>query len=79
MTSRNKHRIAAVLALTIGLLTIVEGGCVLLGLVTKSYHILPWILRYNLLMGFVSLAAGMGLWTEKNQAPMLSRTILVCH
>jgi hypothetical protein len=79
MTSRNKHRIAAVLTLTIGLLTIMEGGSVLLGIETKPYHVLPWLLRYNVLMGFVSLAAGIGLWMEKNQAAMLARTILVCH
>jgi hypothetical protein len=35
MTSRNKHRLAAMLALVIGLLTIVEGGIVLLGIETK--------------------------------------------
>ncbi len=79
MTSRSKHRIAAVLALTIGLLTIVAGGSVLLGIETKPYHIVPWLLRYNVLMGFVSLAAGLGLWMEKNQAAMFARTILVCH
>lgn len=79
MTSRNKHRIAAVLALTLGLLTIMEGGSVLLGIETKPYHILPWLLHYNVLMGFVSLTAGIGLWMEKNQAAMLAKTILVCH
>lgn len=79
MTSRNKRRIAAMLALTIGLLTIVEGGSVLLGIETKPYRVLPWLLRYNVLMGFVSLAAGISLWMEKNQAAMLARTILVCH
>jgi hypothetical protein len=79
MTSRNKYRIAAMLALTIGLLTIVEGGSVLLGIETKPYPILPWLLRYNVLMGFVSLAAGMGLWMEKKQTAIFAKTILVCH
>lgn len=79
MTSRNRHRIAAVLALTIGLLTVVEGGSVLLGIKTKPYHVLPWLLRYNVLMGFVSLTAGIGLWMEKNQAAMFAKTILICH
>jgi hypothetical protein len=79
MTSWGKHRIAAVLALAIGLVTIVEGGSVLLGIETKPYHILPWLLRYNVLMGCVSLAAGICLWREKDQAAMLAKTILVCH
>ncbi len=79
MTSRNKHRIAAMLALIIGLLTIMEGGSVLLGIESKPYHILPWLLRYNIIMGFVSLAEGIGLWREKDQAAILAKTILVCH
>lgn len=79
LTSRNKHRIAAVLALAIGLMTIVEGGSVLLGIETKSYVVLPWLLRYNVAMGFVSLAAGHGLWREKNWATVLATAILVCH
>jgi len=75
----NKHRCAALLALVIGLLTIVEGGIVLLGLETKPYPVLPWLLRYNVAMGFVSLAAGHGLWRAQGWAAMLSRMVLVCH
>jgi hypothetical protein len=79
MTSRNKHRVAALLALVIGLLTIVEGGIVLLGIETKPYPVLPWLLRYNVAMGVVSLAAGHGLWREQGWAATLSRIILACH
>ncbi len=79
MTSRNKHRIAALLALVIGLLTIIEGGIVLLGIETKPYPVLPWLLRYNVAMGFVSLGAAHGLWREKEWALLLSRMVLACH
>jgi len=79
MTSRYKHRSAALLALVIGLLTIVEGGIVLLGFETKPYPVLPWLLRYNVAMGFVSLAAGHGLWREQRWAATLSRIIRTCH
>jgi hypothetical protein len=75
----SKHRIAALLALVIGLLTVVEGGIVLLGFETKPYPVLPWLLRYNVAMGFVSLAAGHGLWREQRWAATLSRIILACH
>ncbi|NTW66896.1 MAG: hypothetical protein HGB21_11430 [Nitrospirae bacterium] len=75
----SKHRLAALLALVIGLLTIVEGGIVLLGLETKPYPVLPWLLRYNVAMGFVSLAAGLGLWREQGWAGTLSRMVLACH
>ena len=74
-----RHRLAALLALVIGLLTVVEGGIVLLGLETKPYPVLPWLLRYNVAMGFVSLAAGFGLWREQGWAAMLSRMVLACH
>ncbi len=79
MVLRNKHRLAALLALVIGLLTVVEGGIVLLGLETKPYPVLPWLLRYNVAMGFVSLAAGQGLWREQRRAETLSRIIRNCH
>ena len=79
MTSRNSHRFASLLALAIGLVTIVEGGIVLLGLETKPYPVLPWLLRYNVAMGFVSLAAGYGLWREQGWAEKLSRVVLACH
>ena len=74
-----RHRLAALLALVIGLLTIVEGGIVLLGFETKPYPVLPWLLRYNVAMGFVSLAAGHGLWREQGWAEILSWVILFCH
>jgi hypothetical protein len=79
MTSRNKYRIAALLALIIGLMTVVEGGLVLLGIETKPYPVLPWLLRYNVAMGIVSLAAGHGLWREQKWAATLSRIVLACH
>jgi hypothetical protein len=79
MIFRNKHRLAALLALVIGLLTVIEGGIVLLGFETKPYPVLPWLLRYNVAMGFISLAAGLGLWREQGWAAMLSRMVLACH
>jgi uncharacterized membrane protein (DUF2068 family) len=79
MTSRNRHRLAALLALVIGLVTVVEGGIVLLGIETKPYPVLPWLLRYNVAMGFVSLVAGLGLWRMQGWAERLSRVVLACH
>ena len=75
----SRHRIASLLALIIGLLTVVEGGIVLLGFETKPYPVLPWLLRYNVAMGIVSLAAGYGLWSEQGWAAKLSRMVLAYH
>jgi hypothetical protein len=79
MTFRNKHRLAALLALVIGLVTVVEGSIVLLGMETKPYPVLPWLVRYNVALGLVSLAAGHGLWRERRWAETLSAIVLACH
>lgn len=79
MVFRNRHRIAAVLALIIGLLSIKEGGSVLLGLTTKPYHVLPWLVMYNVALGFVSVVAGIGLWTERGWGSRLAAVILILH
>jgi len=79
MTSRTRYRIAAVVALVLGLMTIIEGASVLLGVETKKYHVLPWLVQYNVVFGFVSLLAGVGLWMKRNWAGMLAKVILICH
>jgi hypothetical protein len=79
MVSRNRHRIAAVAALIIGLLSIKEGGGVLLGLSTKPYHVLPWLVIYNVALGFVSVAAGIGLWSQRGWGSRLAPGILILH
>jgi hypothetical protein len=79
MPSQTRHRIAALLAFIIGLMTIVEGGSVLLGIETKTYPVLQWLLIYNVVLGFVSLIAGISLWMQRLRGIMLARTILVCH
>lgn len=79
MTSRTKRRVASIVALGIGLATIVEGGIVLLGIETKPYPVLPWLLRYNVAMGVLSLTAGHGLWREKDWGARLAQIVLVCH
>ncbi len=79
MTSRTKHRVASIVALVIGLATIVEGGIVLFGIEKKPYPVLPWLLRYNVAMGVLSLVVGHGLWREKDWGARLARIVLVCH
>jgi uncharacterized membrane protein (DUF2068 family) len=79
MVFRNRQRVAAVLALIIGLLSIKEGGSVLLGLSTKPYHILTWLVMYNVALGLVSVAAGIGLWTKRSWGRRLAAIILILH
>jgi uncharacterized membrane protein (DUF2068 family) len=79
MVFLHRHRIAAVLAFIIGLLSIMEGGSVLLGLSTKPYHVLAWLVMYNVALGFVSVGAAIGLWSQRGWGSRLSAVILILH
>ncbi len=79
MTQKNVHRLAAIPALILGLVSIKEGGSVLLGLTTKTYPVLTWLVLYNVALGFVSVFAGIGLWMERVWGRVLAAVILLCH
>jgi hypothetical protein len=79
MMLKKKNRLAALLAIIPGLLSIKEGGSVLLGLVTKDYTILPWLVWYNVILGFTSAIVGIRLWRECAGGFNLATTILLLH
>jgi hypothetical protein len=79
MTQQNKQRIGAVLASVLGLLSIKEGGGVLLGITTKTYTVLPWLVWYNVVAGFLSVLCGRGLWLGRTWADKLADTIVTLH
>jgi hypothetical protein len=79
VTQQNFYRLTAIPAFIIGLLSIKEGGSVLLGLSTKAYPVLPWLVWYNVVMGFVSVIAGAGLWMQRRWGSVLAAVILPCH
>ncbi len=76
---QNKHRLAAIPAFILGLLSIIEGGRVLLGLSTKPYTVLPWLVWYNVVLGFVSVAAGIGVWIKRTWGYTFAATIVSLH
>jgi hypothetical protein len=79
MMQRNRQRFAAIPALVIGLLSIKEGGSVLLGLSTPAYPVLQWLVLYNVVLGFVSLGAAVSMWMQRRWAGTLAVTILSFH
>ena len=79
MTQKNRHRLVAIPALILGLVSIKEGGSVLLGLSTKTYPVLTWLVMYNVALGFVSVIAGGGLWMQRTWGSVLAAVILFCH
>ncbi len=74
-----RHHIAAILAVILGLLSIKEGGSVLLGISTKPYTILPWLVWYNVVIGFLSVLCGRGLWLKRTWADKMADTIVTLH
>ena len=72
-------KIAAILALFIGVMSIFAGSKVLLGVDTKDYHILTWLITYNVVMGVVSLYASFLIWKTNYRANNLITIILTLH
>lgn len=72
-------KIAASVALVIGLMAIIAGTRVLTGLIVPAYTVLPWLVYYNVFMGVVSLIAGLLIWKEHGFAFRLSSLIASAH
>ena len=68
-------RVAAIVALLFGLVTLREGGGVLFGgeaARAAAGHYVPFVLWFNFLAGFAYVAAGVGLWLQKRWARNLA-------
>ena len=68
----------AIVAVLFGLMTIKEGGAVLLGneaAVAAAGNYVPFVLWFNFLSGFAYIAAGVGLWLQQRWAVWLSAAI----
>lgn len=72
-------KIVAVLAVIIGLLAAVTGTRVLLGLFDPDYQYFTILISYNIIMGLVSIAAGILIWRRNVKALILSYTITAFH
>jgi hypothetical protein len=79
ITQQKRDRVAAILAVVLGLLTIREGGSVLLGVTIPDYHVLPWLVWYNVAVAIVSVAAGVGMWRQLEWGITLAVNILTLH
>ena len=71
-----KLRIAAAVAVVFGILTVVSGGRALFGGADMG-AVVPFVLWFNFLAGFVYVIAGLGLWSGRPWARRLSLAILV--
>lgn len=66
--------VVAIIAIALGLLTIVSGARALFGGVDMG-AVVPFVLWFNFLAGFAYLAAGLGLWYQTDWATGLAIAI----
>ena len=67
------------IALIIGLMAVIAGTRVLTGFLIPGYTVLPWLVIYNVLMGALSIIAGLLIWKEYKYALRLSGLIASAH
>ncbi len=73
------RKIAAGLAMLIGLMSAITGSRALLGLFDPGYQTFPILILYNILMGLVSILAAWLIWKNHKQAFTLSAMITSGH
>ena len=79
MKTKIKLRLAGGVAILVGLLSLVSGSAVLLDIKQPAYHVLPLLVIYNVVMGVVSLAAGIGIWRNCGRAARLAFFVASAH
>ena len=73
------QKIAAIIALFIGTVSVIAGSKVLFGIETKEYNILLWLVSYNVIMGIVSILTAILIWKNKELFKSFTIFILVAH
>ena len=79
ITQKKRDRVASILAILIGLLSIREGGAVLLGVTVPDFPVITWLVWYNVALGFASVVAGIGMWIKRSWSVTLALNILAFH
>jgi len=73
------QKIAAVLALLLGAMSVFAGGKVLLGIDTKNYTVLNGLVVYNVILGFFSIVVAYCIWKQKQKAKNSVFLVLTLH
>jgi len=76
---KNLYKIAAILALFIGGISIVAGSKVLLGIDLKDYTVLNWLVIYNVIFGVISIVVAYLIWKNYQYARKIIVVILISH
>ncbi|MCF6280147.1 MAG: hypothetical protein L3J14_07350 [Flavobacteriaceae bacterium] len=73
------QKIAGILALFIGVMSVFAGSKVLLEIDTKSYAVLFWLVSYNVIFGAISMITAYFIWKNKAIAKTLTLFVLTMH
>ncbi len=73
------YKIASILAFVIGILSIFAGSKVLLGIDTKNYAVLNWLVTYNVIVGFISILTAYLIWSTHMFAKKAIIFVLASH
>lgn len=71
--------IAAILALLIGIMSVILGSMVLLNYYIPNYNVLNWLVVYNVILGGISIIAAILLWKNNKSAGKIILAILISH
>jgi len=72
-------KIVAVLATIIGIMAVVTGSRVLIGMFDPGYNYFTELISYNIIMGAVSVIAGIYIWQKNNKAILFALFITGAH
>lgn len=71
--------IATILAILIGIISIISGSMVLLGLRSVDYTVLNWLVAYNVALGVISIMVGYQIGKQHRKSKIMIISILLLH
>ena len=74
-----RNKIAAALALFIGVMSVIAGSKVLIGNSTPDYNVLEWLVIYNVTSGVLSIGVAIMLWQKSKLSMTSAIMIFVAH
>lgn len=73
------YKIAAIIALFIGIMSVISGLMVLLNYNIPDYNVLNWLVVYNVILGGISIIAAILIWKNNKSARKIILDILISH
>jgi hypothetical protein len=72
-------KFAAILAFTLGVMSVFAGSKVLLEIDTKDYNVLVWLVTYNVIFGAISIVVAYFIWKNYSKVKTLTLFVLAIH